>query len=276
MKMLSTEMAPRESLVASWLPWLGLGVAVSPVLASMAETFWRAPHSRPALLAAVLLAFALARTGAPSVPAHRDGGVGLALGLLMVVFGLAGETEFVARLGIPVAALGLARLAGRPDARTAALLFFAVPVPATLLMLVSPALELQLGRLALLAANGLGASLELSGRTWVGTAGRLELTPPDNGLPLVPMLAGLGWYAGLRAAGDLRTCATRALAFGVITIPLQLAGLVVAACLLWAGSPDAGHVWLSRGLWLTIAVAGLVWIERQGPRSSTVSHGGAN
>jgi hypothetical protein len=245
------------------MPWLGLSAAFSPVLAGMAKTFWEIPPSRPALLAPVLLVLALTRIPMDPAPARRDGLLGLVLGLLLALFGVAAETEFIARIGLPVAALGLARYLGRPNPRTLALLLFALPLPGTLLMMASPGLERTLGKLTLLVTEGLGAPLELVGRTLVGTAGRIELDPPVNGLALVPMLAGLGWYASIRVGADLWTGVKRVLAFAALALPLQLAGLVVAAGLLWGGSSDSGKLWLSHGLWLTIAVSGLVWVERR-------------
>ena len=95
--------------IGSYAPWLALGVAFSPVLVNLARSVGEYPEQRVTLLAPVLLLLAIRRSG-PGRPAGRwDGAVAIAVGVALEMLGIFTRSWSIARLGLPVAALGLAR-----------------------------------------------------------------------------------------------------------------------------------------------------------------------
>ena len=108
------------------------------MLVDLARNVAAQAEDRVTLLAPLLLLLALRSDANAPAPPRRDGLVALAAGVVLEVFGVAAESWSLARLGLPVAAMGLARYAGRPPVAVAALLLFAIPLPDTLVTLPSP------------------------------------------------------------------------------------------------------------------------------------------
>src|SRR5262245_53305690 len=119
----------------SWLPWLAVALAFSPVVAGIVSDARIERIQWGAVAGVVLLVVAGWREAAPTAAssARRTAG-GLALvvgGVALLLAGLAVDTAFVARAGFPLVVIGLAVWLGRPSLAVAALSLFAVPIPTT-------------------------------------------------------------------------------------------------------------------------------------------------
>jgi len=245
---------------AVWLPWLALVVAFSPVLADLAQHLASEPPLRYVLLFAPLLVVALRRTPA-SEPAASRGYVWLAAALLIELLALRVDQVRVARPALAIAAIGLACSQGLSQ-RSAALGFWLVPVPGALINLASPWLGAVLLAIAAPLAGLGGLTLEAEPLRAVAGAQRFELRPVDLGLPLAALLSGLGWYAGLRRGWSTRRLLTRALSWGALALPVQLAGIGLACGLLVAVDATAARSALDH-LWIPVAAVALLWIEKR-------------
>lgn len=237
-------------------------IALSPVLRDLAVHWVEEPSAQYSLLFVPLAALA-AVSDPVRRPIRRDGYLWLAIAAALVVFAVGAGLERVGRLAIPLAALGLARLAGRPSLARAALAAWIVPVP-TALVRAAPDLERLVA--AGLAAVGLGA-LEPHGDAlaFVAAGGSLPLGPADGGLPLAVLLAGLGWLRGsLRGARTSRLVAG-SLCWALCAIPIQVVALAVAVAALHLGAPALGRAWLDHALWVCVAVAALIRVWPSSP-----------
>ena len=196
----------------SWLAWVGLGVAFSPILADLAGHLLIAPWPRYAMLFPILFLLAV-RDDPGATSARRFGlalvGVGLAIELLAI---MAGAVRF-GRVGLGIAAFGLCRAFGHASPRVAALLLFAIPLPAAVMMSVSPALETALLALAAPVVMPVTPGLTIEGTTATASAGvTLVVGTFRSGLALAPLLVGLFWYASLGAMRGPVSASVRALA----------------------------------------------------------------
>jgi hypothetical protein len=226
-------------------------------LIQLTKTIPEAPFGWSVLLAPVLLASLLRRE--PKTPASPQGGAAplLILGLSIEILGLAGGSPGIARLGLPIAVVGLAMWGGAPSARAAGLAFWTTPIPITVYGLTTPHLE------SAYAAIGaaLGASLHASGPLIRSGSEHLELDPYHSGAHLVFIMTELVWYAAVRNGAPVcRTLGCMAVA-AVAALPLQVLAVLVAVLLLSLGAPDAANLWLDHGLWMLTAILGVVWIE---------------
>ena len=240
--------APRGT--ASILPWCALLLGFSPVLADLVANWRLIAEDRATLLVLVLLAAALVQ--ARSRPASRpraDGLVWIAAGAALELFGVVANAWSLARFGLPLAAVGLARYQGRPALAVVALAFGVVPLPDTVLGLTSPALESQLGAAAVATARVLGAgSVRAAGPSLVAPDGRIDLEPADGGLPLAALLACTGWFLALRREAAPRGLVAGAVRGGLWAVPAQPLGLLGVVLLLEAGAPGAAWAWLRYGI----------------------------
>jgi hypothetical protein len=178
------------------------------------------------------------------------------------MFGIFVESWSVARIGLPIAAMGLARFAGRPPVAIVALLLFAIPMLDTLLTLPSPALEKAIARTAGAILRALGCEIETAGLSIAAAGRRIVLDPTDGGANLAVALAAIGWYAAASAGNGFFRCLWRAIAFSLATLPLQTLGLVLTGWLLAAGMPISARFWLRHGIWLAASAALLVIVHR--------------
>jgi hypothetical protein len=252
----------RRAGLGCYASWIALAVAFSPVLVDLARNLAQVAEDRVTLLAPVLLLLSL--RGATAAPArgHRDGVIGIVLGIGLELIGLASESQSIARVGLPVAALGLARLYGRPAPGSAALLFFAIPVPDTLVLLAGPALQGTMLEATGALLHALGAPVHAHGLELVGPTKRIVLDPAQGAASLALALTALGWYSALRAQAGVGSAARRALLLAPLALPLQMLVMLGTGALLAAGLGDAARFWLRHGAWLALCLLGLLWIER--------------
>jgi hypothetical protein len=245
------------------LPWLALMVAFSPVLADLARDLIDYPEGRFTLIAPVLLWLAWRRAPATAGAARRGGAIAIAVGVALQLVGIFVDAWSIARFGLPVAACGLARWLGRPNVAVAALAFFAIPLPDTIVLMPSPALETGLARFTEAALRGIGVPVVSEGFSLFAGTARIELRPVECGVSLAFTLAALGWYAAAAAGEGVAAASRRAALFALFVIPIQPLVTFVSGILLGAGLRDAGQLWLSHGGWLLASLAGLAWIHRR-------------
>jgi hypothetical protein len=269
----------RPALAAAALPWAALLAAFSPVLVDLARDLGLGTKHHYLALPALLLALALARTPAGGGRAARRpvlGALALCGGLSLELVGLAGEASFLARLGLPLAALGLGLLRGGPPPLPLALGFFLVPVPNAALALASPGLETALGRLAAATLSPLGLPVASIGLTLEGPAGaHLDLRAENGGALLAHCLAGVGALGAALGGAGWRSAAAAAALGAALALPLQPLSLLGAGALVAAGEPELARIWLGTASPVLASGAWLWWLRRAALARARAARGSA-
>jgi hypothetical protein len=258
--------SPRE---AAWL-WTGLALAFSPALAELVSHWREAPWARYSVLALWLLPRSATALG-ERAPGRSDGLVLIVVGLALEVFAVAAGPAKLARPGLVLGVLGLARALGCPPLRAALLAVFLVPVPALLARLPEPLLRPLLQEPAVALARAVGAEGESVPLGIARADQLLRVYDHDLGVPLAALFAGAAFAAALVREATSPRALLGAAALSPLALPVQLAGLFVAALLLDARGPEAARRWLDDGPWLLAAVAALLAFEaarRSRPRST--------
>ncbi len=252
----STLPAPPE-----WLCWSLLLAAFSPVLIDLARHLVERPWAAYCLVFIPLFARELLR----EAPGPRRPGLGwllLGVALAAELLLVAGGFTRAARLLLPVAALGVSQLTGRPRLRTGLLLFGFVPVPHALVSLGSPGLEAAFAGVAarVLRAAGFPALVEADRyeTTLHVGAETLGLFDRDGGLSVAVLLFGLGWYAGLRWGWPVLTTLLRALAASLLFAPLEILAIALAGGLLGMSAPLDVRFFLDVAPWALTATMALL------------------
>jgi hypothetical protein len=254
-------------------PWLALLAGFSPVLADLARNLRESPEDACFLLPAVLLVpGALGARAMPPAPLRRDGILLVAAGAALEILGIATGSWSLARLGLPLAALGVARLRGAPPPAVMALGFLAVPIPDSVLALTSPALESALARAAAGLLHLAGVRIEVVGFSLLADRGRIDVEPSDTGLPLAVVLAAVGWFGAIRRGSVVPIAARQALGCASLALPIQVLGIAWAGLLSALGADLAAWSWLKQGLWVSVALGGLGLLARR-PRPARVPAG---
>jgi hypothetical protein len=248
--------APPEAL-----SWLLLVAAFSPVLIDLAEHLRDRPWAAYCLVFVPLFFAELRRAPRGRRRPH--------LGWLCLAIALAGELLLVAggftraaRPLLPLAALGLGGLVGRPGPRAAALLLAFVPAPHLLVSWASTALEATWARLAAQGVRLLGLPALVEAGRYQATlhvgAHTVALSDADGGIPVALMLLGIGWYRGLRDGRAIGASVLRAGALALLAAPLQVAAIFAAALGLRAGWLDAPRPFLDLAPWVAVALCVLL------------------
>jgi hypothetical protein len=243
------------------LPWIALGCAFSPVLIQLAGGIVQIPFGWSIALAPALMLLAIRKPRQRAQPRRAVALPLLLAGLLAEVVGIAGGSWSIARAGFPVSVVGLALWTGEPRPMTAALALWVVPIPSTLFGFTTPEVESALARIGAAMGALLGADLQASGPLIRNGPRSLELDPLHSGLHLAWIGAELAWYAAVRKGLPVKAAIARAVAVSLAMLPLQVIAVLFAVALLVSGAPDLASIWLDHGVWLTAAIAGLVWIE---------------
>ncbi|NNL67777.1 MAG: hypothetical protein HKP30_16125 [Myxococcales bacterium] len=271
--------APLHRAPDERLSWLLLVAAFSPVLIDLGAHLLERPWAAYCLVFVPLFVSELVRL--PRRPARP----GLAWTLLVVA--LAGELLLLgggftraSRVFMPLAALGLGLLLGRPDARTSAILIGFVPVPHALVSFFSTDLEATWAGAAARLLHGLGLpSLVEAGRYQtqlaVGAV-RMPVIDVDGGLPIAALLFGLVWVAGCQRGWSIAATVLRALPIAALAVPIQIAALCSAALLLRAGWLDDARGFLDVAPFASIVTIALLGpcrpgAHRGGPRRASAS-----
>lgn len=200
---------------------------------------------------------------------------GIAWSLLAVA--LAGELLLLgggftraSRVFMPLAALALGLLLGRPDARTAAILLGFVPVPHALVSSMSTALEATWAGAAARLLRGLGLPALVEGGRYetqlnLGTVA-LPVIDVDGGLPVAALAFGLTWVAGCQRGWSVGGTLLRALPVAALAVPIQIAALFGAALVLRAGWLTDARLLLDVGPSLLVIAVALLGPCRPGAR----------
>jgi hypothetical protein len=246
--------------------WLAAAFALSPAVVFTLREGQTVPFHALSLLWPILI---LRGEWVGRAGAGRPKGSGLAAGAALLLVGIGigllgtiSNVVFLARAGIPVAVLGLARLTGLPRLRYALLAAWLAVPPTTLYLMGSPWLETTLAGFAA-GLIGLGDGQIVA----TGTVIRLGeeaifLQPFHGGLGSLWLGAGLGLYVALRelegerwSAWLARTVAGRVLLGALMGAILHGVAVVAATALLAAGAERAGQFGLDAGG--TLAAVGL-------------------
>jgi hypothetical protein len=247
--------------IHSGAAWIALAVAFLPVLAGLVRHLTEA-RGRSFLLAPLLLLLCASRGPSQAVAPHRDGLLLLLAAVAFQFIGIASHTVLIGRLGLALAVVGMARWHGSPKLSVALLAFGAIPFPGTAIAYTTPWLESLWAGAATQFVQLLGGEIGVSGPLFRSSAGHLELMPPDGGLPLLRVLAELGWYSAVRHGLSGRALLGRVALGAMLAGPIQLIGVTIAVFLLTFGLADVARVWLDNGLWLAVAAC-VVWrVER--------------
>ncbi len=230
--------------------------AFLPVLADLVRHLSETPWARYSVLFPLLLAGCALRERGPLRAARRDAPLWIVAGLVVLMVGIFMGVVRWGRVGAALAAIGLCRRFGWGTWRSQALLLLAVPLPATALRVAEPLSQQILSLAGLLVGwHGVDVAPVAIGR-------------PGSGLPLVPLLAGLGWYAALRRNLPLRAALTRAAGAGLLAFPIQMLATALAALLATAAPTDAARAALIHGPWLLVALLGVTHAERAAARQA--------
>jgi hypothetical protein len=249
------------------LLWSALTLALSPVLRDLGAHAIEHPWAGYSAVFLVLLVLA-ARLQPQSQKPKLDGYLLLTAGLLVELVGIGGGIDRLARPALPLGVLGLARLLGRPPLAVALLALGMVPLPTFVLRPVAGMVGPALASLTAMTCTALGLSLRAHGATLAGVSGIIELGDGDTGVPLAVLLAGLGWYAGLRRApvdlpplnpqSLLRQCLCTALRWAPWAVPSQVGAVLAAGTVLALGGLGFSRILLSCGVWILTTAVGLL------------------
>jgi hypothetical protein len=242
-------------------------VGFSPAIVFLARDLIDHPEIRFTLLSPLLLALALRSRAAEPAERRQDGLVAIGLGVAMQVLGVFTQTWFIAELGLPVAALGLARWAGRPPIAVIALLFFAIPPPDSVVLLLSPALETRVAQATGATLRSIGFPVEARGFWLVAKGGRIEFERLECGVTMAYVLSALGWYSSVAGGRGLGSAALRAGLSCLVAIPLQLVVTLISGALLAIGLRGIGQFWLSQGAWIATSLVGVAWLQHRTPNA---------
>lgn len=248
------------------LLWLGLALASSPALASLARILRDEPAHRYTLLALLLLGLLVARGGTSHGAPHRRPRSGLALVLLgwaAQLLGAAAASGFVAHVGLAFSILGLGLFVGRPAPTTLLLVLGLIPVPGFVYAMGSPVVESFLGEAVGRVLGLVGLPVEAGGPLLRSSAGRFEIVATDIGLVTAICAAQVAWYASLRRVESVATgfrSAVQAAAVGLLAQPLLV---LLAAASLPLGHPELGRFLLSHGVPIVLAVVVIVGEARR-------------
>jgi hypothetical protein len=236
------------------LLWAGYAAAFSPVLLDLARHLIESPWARYSAIFPLLFAVCALRDPRPE--ARQPGGALLiALGLAAAL--LAGFTGMLryGRVGAALAAIGVCRRFALASPRSQALLLFAVPLPDALMRRFDPQVASFLLELAAGAAGLAGLTFAVDG-TDVGFGDQvLSLERPDSGIALMPLLAGLAWYAGCRLRRPPWRAAATACGAVLLALPVQAVAIGLALLCLSLGEATLARHALTHAPWVAIAAA---------------------
>jgi len=229
--------------------WVLAVLALLPAIGEWWAHLEAEPWARYAALIPLLLV-ALAATKAPDASEPPRPRAGLALVVAAVALeavALVAGPERLARMALPLGALGAALATARPRLPGAWLALWLVPVPWRAVTLARPLAEPLVLTVASSTAHLLAPDLAVGARGSVGTAQGLVLLPQDGGLPLAALASGLGWYGAARLGRGWREALQWALAGGLGALPAQMAAVVLAVPVAAAAGGEAARGWLSLG-----------------------------
>jgi hypothetical protein len=249
--------------------WAAYAVAFSPVLLDLVQHLALRPWARYAAIFPLL--FAVCALCEPRPPARQPGGAalvaaGLASALLAAFVGMLRY----ARVGAALAAIGLCRRFALASGRSQVLLAFAIPMPDALMRPFHPALAGLLLELAAGACGLAGLTFEVAGADAHFRDRLLSLERSDSGFALMPLLAGLAWYAGCRLQLPVWRSAAIACAAPLLALPVQAAAITAALVCLALFDEALARGVLADAPWIAVTAVGIAaveWRARRGARA---------
>lgn len=244
--------------------WFALALALSPTLYEWAR-YSAAEYSREfsSILPVVLLILAnrLLRTAKSKYsPAWGITMITGAMALQMI--GILADSWTLARLSVPIACLGMAQTLGSPHPRSVFLIFFAVPLPISIMSLTTPWLESSyVWPTAELLNRVFGAEISTSGPLLLWSGSFFELSAPDGGWITSLVLVQLVWFLGLVLAWSVPRTITFCVIAMLLAWPLQWIGVLLALGLGITFSPALAEIWMRWGFPLAIAVSTLFYFR---------------
>lgn len=240
--------------------WAGLLIAFSPVLLDLWGLWRDQPWSRVSLVFPALIFVAARHDTTPPGPASWGWALVL-VGILLELLAVGGGIVRIGRLGLGAAAIGLCLARGWTSVRVALLFAWAIPMPASLLNLVSPLGEWLQAALAETAIAFSGLPIERSGAVFRIEGRELGLRVRDSGLQTAVALAGFGWSSAIlrhrSRSGILRT----ATACALIAFPLHFL-VTTAAVLSFALGSASDRIYevLDVFSWAGVMIVGLIMV----------------
>jgi len=249
------------------LPWLALGVALSPALMELGRHLGAHPWSRYVLVPLLMLAWSASRAEPPApAPSPASSARRLSLGaalllcaLVLEFWGLFAGPPQVARLSLPVGFLGMACWVGRPPLGSALLSIWLVPVPYFLVRSLAPALLPVMQGLSSVVLGAFGSDDAV-----------VALERQDGGLLMAALLSSIGWFGALGRGSSLPGCALSAGLWGACGFAVQWLAIIVGALVFGQGETPGGRVWLDQGAPALVALCALAftaWRATAAPRS---------
>ncbi|MCR9093709.1 MAG: hypothetical protein NXI30_05810 [bacterium] len=261
------EVGPETALwdraAAPWVVGLGLVVAFWPALLELFGHLATHAWSRTALVFPWLcyVAIRCERRRGPDRP--RTGSrlaiwSALGIGLLIELVAVAGDVVRLGRLGGLVALFGVSWGAGWIGLRTALLLVWTIPLPAMLMRVASPRLEIFWAGIAAALVPDVSMVPIDRGAILRSEASELLLLAPDGGLALGFGLAGLGFFGAVVHGADLKRAVASAILWSLIWIPLQLCIVTGATIALSLGADSrVTEAILTQTGWIVVVVGGV-------------------
>jgi len=246
--------------------WALAVLALLPAIGEWWAHLQAEPWARYAVVFAALLAALAGTTARDASPAPRPR-AGLALVVAAVALealALVAGPERLARVALPLGALGAALATARPGLPGALLAWWLVPVPWKALTLARPLGEPLTLAVGSATARLLAPDLTVGARTSGAT---LVLLPQDVGLPLAALASGLGWYGAARLRRGWRGVLGWALMGAVGAFPAQMVAVALAVPMAAVAGEQAGRVWLSLGPPAIACTAVILAVERAARRS---------
>lgn len=251
--------------------WLALLVGFSPVLADLLRVYAEHPWARVCLLFPALAWWAASRLEAARPEPARWGLVLVFAGIVIELIAVGSQLVRFGRFGLLLALIGFCAWRGLCSRRTAFLLAWAVPLPATVINGLSPWPEQIYGT----ALRGLFSSssmpLQQLGTDLFVQARELPLIPADGGVPVLVAVAGFVWFGAIRSRVSQSTLGRFALV-GVSLCVLVQGLILLAGVLVFRDGAAASTIrsgWdLASQLSPVLMGGGLVmWMHRVAQRS---------
>lgn len=250
-----------------WMLLAGVLIGFSPTLLDWGRHLLHTPWARYAAVFPFLFVAAACREGDVRSDARATRWIVLALGLALGVE-VVGAFLGTIRWARPAVALAVAFVcchSAMASWRSAVLLLFAVPVPTAYMEIATPAWAALLALPGAHLWSALGLDLQLVDATLRSRSHTLVLAWTDGGLNLAPLLAGIGWYHGVRARSRLSRALAASAGLALLAPALQGLALAGAALATALGAAGGARTALSHLPWIATAMVGVgvsEWLVR--------------
>lgn len=219
--------------------------ALSPILFDWGLHLVDMPSARYAALFPVLYLIGLLRDKNDRI--RNDGYWVLAVALIIVILSVGGGYTRWGRIAVPIAAVALARLCGYGTTRGALTMFWFVPLPHLLDLVVWPQLLLFYTSLV----PGLDVGLEPTNLAIRSSDGLiLRISQGSAGLALMASLSGVRYFVGWQQQESLGRTFSRMIVWALAALPIQCISIILALLLLKSGSPGAAAACLYSTIWI--------------------------